>query len=195
MSMEKRRNVLIVMLLVLAAVLPLPRLRAQSVAVSADVAQCAFLGTMNLELSWSVAQHWTLSAGARVNPWTFSRQDPQTSIQARQTSFSLGTRWWPWHAFSGWWVGIRAQYTPFFSTTGVWRPALATGSFVGGGLSFGYMYMLTRHLNIEAALGGVGGWMPSYTLYYSAFHPDVRDAGPRWFIAPELISVTLCYVF
>ena len=42
-------------------------------------------------------------------------------------TFAAGARWWPWYVFSGWWVGLKGQYSDYVKT-GVWRPALEEGN-------------------------------------------------------------------
>ena len=73
---------------------------AQNVALSTNLAGYAFLGTMNLEASYALAQHWSVNAGMRYNPFTFGPEDSR--IQARQQAYALGARYWPWHIYSGW---------------------------------------------------------------------------------------------
>ena len=46
-------------------------LGAQNVALSTNLAGYAFLGTMNVEASYALAQHWSVNAGMRYNPFTF----------------------------------------------------------------------------------------------------------------------------
>ena len=47
---------------------------AQTWAVAVNAADAIDLGTIGLEGSAAVGQHWSIHAGAKVNPWTFSVQ-------------------------------------------------------------------------------------------------------------------------
>ena len=64
--------------------------KAQNIALSTNVAGYAFLGTMNMEASYGVAQHWSLNAGVKYNPFTFGQEE--TRILARQQTYALGAR-------------------------------------------------------------------------------------------------------
>ena len=45
---------------------------AQNASLSTNLAGYAQLGTLNCEASYAVARHWSLTAGLRYNPFTFS---------------------------------------------------------------------------------------------------------------------------
>ena len=66
---------------------------AQNVALSTNLAGYAFLGTMNLEASYALAQHWSVNAAMRYNPFTFGSED--STVQMRQQAYALGARYWP----------------------------------------------------------------------------------------------------
>ena len=63
---------------------------AQRFTVSTNVLDYACLGTMNVEGSYALSRRWSLSAGARYNPFTFRASDPQRQFQIRQISCSAG---------------------------------------------------------------------------------------------------------
>ena len=67
----------------------------QKVSVSTNVLGYLNFGTLNAEVSYAPHRHWSLSAGARYNPFSFSR-DGQP-MRSRQQAYSIGTRFWPWH--------------------------------------------------------------------------------------------------
>ena len=48
---------------------------AQTWAVAVNAADAIDLGTIGIEGSAAVGQHWSIHAGARFNPWTFGKKD------------------------------------------------------------------------------------------------------------------------
>ena len=49
---------------------------AQKLSFSTDLLGCAFLGTLNAEVSVAVTRKWSVLASARYNPFTFRKDDP-----------------------------------------------------------------------------------------------------------------------
>ena len=78
-------------------------LAAQEVALSTNLADYAALGTMNMEATYGFARHWSVNAGVKYNPFSFG--EGEKAKQLRQRAVSAGARFWPWHIYSGWWMG------------------------------------------------------------------------------------------
>lgn len=167
--------------------------QAQKISIGTNLVDWANLGTANLEVGASVSQHFSLMAGARYNPWEF-KTPKGFEMYNRQTTGYIGTRYWPWYVFSGWWAGAKVQYSSF-SKTGLWRAALEEGKSIGAGLSFGYTVMLHEHVNIEFGAGLWGGRHFEYALYECPRCMQIREIGPKYFIAPDDISVSIMFVF
>lgn len=113
-----KKLVLVVILLTLGAVAA----TAQTWAVAVNTADAVELGTLGIEGSAAVGQHWSIHAGAKVNPWTFGRRDTNNGMfsepnpdqkQNRKQVYAVGARWWPWNVYSGWWAGAKGQYQEF----------------------------------------------------------------------------------
>lgn len=168
--------------------------RKTSVALSTDLVDWAYFGTANLEAGVSVHRHFSLQAGAKLNPWSFKTHKLGLDLYHKQTSAYAGFRYWPWYVYSGWWLGAQAQYTGY-SETGVWRHALDTGKALGAGLSFGYTLMLHENLNLEFGAGLWAGRRFQYTLYCCPECLQVRESGPGNFVALNDISISVMYVF
>jgi hypothetical protein len=115
-------------------------------------------------------------------------------LNQQQTAY-LGVRYWTWYVNSGLWFAAKALYQNY-TNTGIWRAALKEGlNGWGGGLSLGYTYMLSRHFNLEA---GLGGWIVhygSYNYYDSPRKGQVRHEGPATLVYPDFISLSIVYVF
>lgn len=180
-------------LLCLTLLLPVAA-NAQKFAVSTNVVDYVCLGTLNLEGSAAVAQHFTVTAGMRYNPWDFESHDPDMQVYNHMTSFSAGVRYWPWYVYSGWWASLKGQYEEY-GRTGIWRPALEEGKALGCVLSAGYSLMIGNHCNIELGVGGWAGKLTDYTLYCCPNCMDIRDEGPRGFVRSDDIYLSVSYIF
>ena len=164
------------------------------VVLSTDISDWAYLGTINLEAGVSLHQHFSLQAGAKYNPWDFKVGKHDLPLYNHQTTAYVGFRYWPWYVYSGWWIDVRAQYTKY-EETGIWRPALDTGTAVGGGLSFGYTLMLHERLNLEFGAGLWAGRRLEHILYCCPDRMSIRENFPSNFVALNDISISLMYVF
>lgn len=167
---------------------------AQEVSVSTNMMDYLNLGTLNMEASLGVSRHWSLNMGLRYNPFTFSgREGVADTMQSRQRALALGCRYWPWHIMSGWWVAGKAQYQEF-NIGGLTEAETREGDRVGAGLTGGYTYMISPHLNIEA---GAGLWAGHeiYTVYACPECGRKVDSGEKTFLLADDILLGLVYVF
>lgn len=163
-------------------------------ALSTNALEWANYGTANLELGIGVAQHVSIHAGVKSNPWSFTAKGLGIPVKNNQMTGFAGVRWWPWYVMSGWWVGAKAQYSDF-EKTGVWRPAVEKGQKVGAGVSFGYTLMLHKNINIEFGAGVWGGSQFEYNLYCCTECMDLRETGARGFFGLDDVSIALMFVF
>jgi hypothetical protein len=166
--------------------------QAQRFSLGTNVVDYAHYGTLNLEGMLSVGKQWTLGAGVKYNPFLY-RALEEVPLSARQRLFSLGTRFWPWHVYSGWWLGARGQWMEY-NRGGIFSRSTEEGEAVGAGLSAGYTRMLHRNWNIEFGLGVWGG-TTRYTTYACPTCGTVTDGGKKAFILPDDLMVSLIYIF
>ena len=71
----------------------------------------------------------------------------------------------------------------------------SASSGTGGGLSGGYTYLLSKHLNLEA---GAGAWVVhygDYNFYESPRKLKVRHEGPATLVYPDFVSLSIVLVF
>ena len=181
---------LAIFLIVVATGLQAPA-HAQKLAVSTNALDYADFGTLNAEVSYSLSRHWGLTAGVRYNPFMYTSDGHELS--ARQRAFSAGTRYWPWHVFSGWWFSGKVQYQEY-NRGGITSLQTREGDRYGVGAGAGYTYMLTPHLNIEF---GLGGWLglDVFTEYDCPVCGITQASGHRFFILPNDLLIALSYVF
>ena len=175
---------------------------AQTYAVAVNTADMLDLGTMSLEGSVAVGQHWSIHAGAKVNPWTFNKHDTWNGLfsepdpdqkQDRKQVYAAGVRWWPWNVYSGWWVGGKAQYQEY-NHGGIITKTAEEGDAFGAALSGGYSLMLKEHWNLDFGLGAWGGW----TKYRKFEYPEngkLIEEGHKWFFLPNEVILSIVYIF
>lgn len=166
---------------------------AQTVSLSTNLLDYACLGTLNADVSYSLSRKWSVTAGARYNPFTFRKGDPDKQFQLRQQSYSLGARLWPWHTWSGWWFAGKLRYQEY-NSGGIRSLETREGDRFGAGLYAGYTYMLTSHLNIEFGLGLWSG-LDVYRCYSCPVCGVTLESGKTHFILPDDIMISLAYVF
>ena len=166
---------------------------AQNLALSTNLAGYANFGTLNLEASYAVAQHWSVTAGMRYNPFTFPGGVEDGPQQFRQRACSLGTRYWPWHIYSGWWMAAKAQYQEY-NMGGITSLDTQEGDRFGGGVSGGYTYMLGPHFNVEAG-AGIWGGLDRYARYACPSCGRTLERGNKKFLMLNEVLLSLTYVF
>lgn len=166
--------------------------KGQEWAISTNILDYANLGTVNGQASLALSQKFSIEAGARFNDWksiSVANRDFKNNKQAYYTGF----RFWPWHVYSGWWFQTKAQYMEY-SSGGILSQHLQEGDAYGGGLSFGYTYMLTSTFNIEFGAGLWGG-KRIYNTYAATNMGKPIGEGDGLFIAPDNIEISLLLSF
>lgn len=166
---------------------------AQMRSVSTNLIDYADFGTLNIEGSVPVAQHFSVFAGARYNPWTI-HDGGDNQKQNRQMAVYAGTRYWPWHSFSGWWTGMKGQFQAY-NRGGILKQETEEGEAAGIGIGAGYTLMLTNHLNLEFGAYLWGGYKYDYTVYSCPRCGRILENGSKWFAAPDDLILSLVYIF
>lgn len=166
---------------------------AQNVSVSTNLLDYASLATLNVEASYAVAQHWSLVAGARYNPFTFHKGDSERQFQNRQQSYAVGMRVWPWHTWSGWWFAGKLRYQEY-NRGGIVSPKTEEGDRFGAGVYAGYTHMLSPHFNLEFGMGLWSG-LAVYRQYSCPVCGLTLASGSKVFLLPDDMIISLAYVF
>ncbi len=165
---------------------------AQRWSVSANAADMANLGTISIEGSYAAGRHISVNASAEVNPWTF-RKGEDDQFQDRKQTYAAGVRWWPWNAYSGWWVSGKAQYQEY-NKGGLINEQTREGDAFGLGVGAGYSLMLGKNINIDFGLGLWGGY-DIYTTYACPNCGKVVDSGDKWFFLPNELVLAIMWIF
>lgn len=178
-----------VMLVMFAA----PVSDARKFSISTDLLGYARLGTMNVDASYAVSRRWSITVGARYNPFTFNAGNQEKQFQYRQQSYSVGTRLWPWHIWSGWWFAGKLRYQEY-NYGGIVSDMTEEGDRFGFGLYSGYTHMIGPHLNLEFGIGVWNG-VSMYKTYSCPTCGITVDSGNRYFLLPDDVMLSLVYVF
>lgn len=165
----------------------------QTWAVSSNIAGAANYGTLNVEGSMALGKHWNISAGAKYNPFSFSKDGEDGALRKMQRSISAGARYWPWHVYSGWWIASKLQYQEY-NFAGFDSPGSTEGDRFGALLGAGYSYMLSKWLNVELGFGFWGGY-DSFRSYDCPTCGVTTEKGRRFFLKGEDIILALCIIF
>lgn len=156
---------------------------AQELSFSTNFIDYARTGTANLEASYALARHWSVSAGVKYD----------SGGDMRQQLYSLGGRYWPWHIYSGWWLSGKMQYQEFNEAEPV-SLETSEGDRYGAGIAGGYSKMLGRHLNLDI---GIGLWT-GYSRYVTYACPTcgrIIGSDDKLFVLPNDLMIALSYIF
>ena len=161
--------------------------------ISTNLVEYANLGTLNLDASYAFARRWSVNAGVRYNPFNYRSSRSGNDFHNKQQSYSLGMRFWPWHIYSGWWMGAKFRYQEY-NSGGIVSLRTEEGDRFGAGFYAGYSYMIHRHFNLDFGLGLWAGGA-KYTAYSCPSCGLTTDSGSKVFVLPDDIMIALVYVF
>lgn len=155
----------------------------QALALSINVVDYVQTGGVNVEASYALQRHWSVGAGMKYDG----------SGKRKQQLYSLGGRYWPWHIYSGWWLGAKMQYQEFSSAERV-TYRTSEGDRFGAGASAGYSRMIGPHVNIDL---GLGFWYGNavYVRYSCPSCGSILSRGERAFFLPNDILLAVSYIF
>jgi hypothetical protein len=168
---------------------------AQDVALKTNLLGWAAGGTINGGLEVGLGRKTTMQLYGALNPWTYS-----DGRRARFWYASPEIRFWFCQKFSGSFLGIHAlggEYNirnidlPFNTLPDLPDGYHYDGWYVGGGLTYGYQWVMSKHWNFEASLG-VGY---AYTRYRMCQNCKPRDTKPRNYVGPTKAALSLIYCF
>ena len=143
-------------LVILVLTVSLPGILAQKAAIKNNLLYDA-TATPNLALEMALSRKTTLELGAGLNWFDFSdnRKFKHLLVQPE-------LRWWTCDVFNGHFFGIHAHGAQF--NVGGWDIPVGRldtfkdnryeGYLYGGGISYGYQWILSPRWNFEASIGG-----------------------------------------
>lgn len=164
--------------------------------------------TPNLGIEFGVGRKNTLQLFYGLNPWTFETDKGER--KAKHWVAMPELRWWTCSRFNGHFLGIHAMggqfnasnvdlYLPgmFFSGRDIAkdvRDFRCQGYFAGGGVTYGYQWILGRHWNIEAEIGV--GYNHIWYDRYPCHQCGAKIAtGETNYAGVTKVGLTLLYIF
>lgn len=158
--------------------------------------------TVNLGFEYRLGDRWTFDMSGNYNGWTIKE-----GTRWKHWMLQPEVRFWNCDAFSGHFVavhGIGGQYNfggirnnisylgTDFSQLSDYR---FQGFCIGGGVAYGYAWILGRHLNLEAELG-VGYIYTEYDKFNCVgCGKRILTGQPAHFVGPTKVAVNLVYIF
>lgn len=149
--------------------------------------------TPNAALEFALSPKTTFAVEAGMNPWTFSDEK-----KLKHWLVQPELRFWNCEAFNGSFWGVHALGGQFNAggiklPLGVF-PSLENNRYqgwaVGGGLTYGYQWMLSRRWNLELS-AGVGYLYIDYEKYKCAECGMATKNASRHYIGPTKIVFSL----
>lgn len=142
--------------------------------------------TPNLGVEVALSDRWTLDLSGAYNPWTF-KDDKKMRFWFAQPE----ARYWLCEKFEGHFIGLHAHGGQFY---GGFHEEHYDGYLAGGGLVYGYDWLLSPHWNLEAAIG-IG-----YAHLWYKESPRIHcvkcevDKDKHYF-GPTKASISISYIF
>jgi len=195
-----KRKILI-LIMTLAAVVTVQRVAAQDVGVKTNLVADGLLSP-NLAVEVGVAPKWTLELTGEFNGWTLSHERRWKHWLAMPEA-----RYWLCDRFSGHFFGVEAhggQYN-IGGFDGKWnllgtdarklKDTRYQGWFVGGGITYGYAWILGKHWNLEGEIG-IGYSYTRYDRFRCAGCGKKIESGKSHnYVGPTKVAINLVYLF
>lgn len=195
-----KRKILILIVAAIATVTA-GRAQAQDVGIKTNLVADGLLN-VNLGAEVGLAPKWTLELTGEFNGWTLSH-----NRRWKHWMVMPEARYWLCDRFSGHFFGVEAhggQYN-IGGFDGKWnlfgtdarklKDTRYQGWFVGGGVTYGYAWILGKHWNLEAEIG-VGY---SYTRYdrfrCAGCGKKIETDKPHHYVGPTKAALNLVYLF
>lgn len=147
--------------------------------------------TLNLGFEFGLGKKTTLDISGNYNPWKIG--DFRLKHGLIQPEF----RYWFCERFNGHFLGVHGHYAKY-NVGGLFlnhnmRHNRYQGYLYGGGISYGYQWILGNHWNLEATLG-VGYARLSYSKYPIASCGEKLKSEDRNYWGPTKIGLSIIYI-
>ena len=146
--------------------------------------------TPNLALEAGLHPHLTLDLLGTFNPWQFSGKK-----KLKHWLVQPELRYWTCERFNGHFFGIHGHYAQY-NVGGIKMLGLKDhryqGNLWGAGISYGYQWILSNRLNLEATLG-LGYAHLKYDKYDKETCGRFIKDGRKNYFGPTKIGISLVY--
>lgn len=141
--------------------------------------------TINFGVEPVLSPHSTIDIEGVYNPWEFNN-NRKLKLWGVQPEY----RYWICEKFDGHFFGIHAHY-------GEYNVALNSdrydGWLVGGGVSYGYNWIMNRHWRLEATIG-VGYAYMDYNTYQRPKCGDFIRHKIKNYVGPTKVGISFIYL-
>jgi len=171
--------------------------QAQQVALKTNLLYDATT-TPNLGVEIGVGRKSSVQLVYGLNPWKFGQGDDQK--YAKHWILNPEYRYWFCQRFNGSFLGVHAfggEYDAANVNLLFWdelKDHRFEGWYVGGGISYGYQWVLSRHWNFEAAIG-FGAAYIAYDKFNCGVCGKKLDDGHKVYVGPTKLALSLLYIF
>ena len=192
--MKQLRKIVLTLALLLAAAVGA---QAQKVALKTNALHWAVMGSPNAALEFAMGPKVTLDLYGGGNLWKFEKP-----LEVRHWLVQPELRYWFCEVFNGTFIGLHGHYGQY-NVGGINLPVgrlknlkdhRYEGYFYGAGLSLGHQWILSKHLNLEASLGG--GWARTpYKKYECPVCSPLLDESTYDYFGLTRATLSLTYFF
>lgn len=165
---------------------------AQKVAVKTNLLYDATT-TMNLGLEIGLGKKWSLDLSGNYNPWKFDDE-----MRLRHWGVQPELRYWLCEKFNGHFLGLHGHYAKYnvggmsFLSDNMERHRYQ-GHLWGGGISYGYQWLLGNRWSMEAVLG-VGYARLDHSKYPCATCGTIQKSEKKNYFGPTKAAVSIIYI-
>lgn len=156
----------------------------QKIAVKTNAVLWATISP-NISAEFVVSPSISLDLSASFNAWF-----PVSDLKIDHFSASPEIRYWFNRPMAQHFIGLAVLYVDY----GIgYKGTMYDGQALGGGITYGYNFVLGRHWNLEltAGVGGLYHWQ--YRYKEEEIRPDKYN-NFGWNIAPVKLGVTVSYI-
>jgi len=147
--------------------------------------------TPNLGLEIGLAPQYTLDLSANYNFWTFSHNK-----KFKHWLIQPEVRYWLDNRFEGHFLGIHGLYAEY-NVGGIKAIGMEDhryqGNMYGGGVSYGYNWVLSERWNLEATLG-IGFLHLDYSKYPCYECGEKIKDSVRNYFGPTKVGLSFIYI-
>lgn len=197
--LKMSKNYLSIAVAIVSCLLGFSTAKAQQVALKTNLLYDAAT-TPNIGMEIGLGKKSTAQLFYGLNPWKFGSGDDRKYL--KHWVLNPEYRYWFCQRFNGSFVGIHAFGGEYNATNikmplGWWdelKDHRFEGWFAGGGVSYGYQWVLSRHWNFEAAIG-VGAAYIDYQKFQCGECGTKIDDGHKIYVGPTKLALSLMYMF
>ncbi len=174
---------------------------AQTIAIKTNLLSDVTLSP-NAGVELGIAPRWTVDVTGQLNAWKVGNES-----RWKHWAVQPELRYWLCDRFAGHFFGVHLHagqynvggfngvYNLFGTDARKLEDSRYQGWFVGGGIAYGYSWILSRRWNLEAEIG-IGYSYTRYDRYNCAgCGKKVESDKPHHYVGPTKAALNLIYVF